>query len=647
MNNSSRNTPVDALRANALYTLLVSFVGVWLLWDAVFYRLVLFAPWADYWEHTALLTEWLNNFSDPANPHVNSADLSPRYMPWFWVLTYLGTLFGFDSVDLMSLSAVANYLLIGVGLHLFLKNYFRDHWAPVVGFIVIFFFWGVSWNWSNLYHLRSFFYVAGFPSTFVFGLSLLSFTLVLKLLRRDGSVLIMSALLCALSALMFLSHPLTGVFGIVGCGLLALTESAESITMRALTIVALAAGTVFAELWPYFSVWKLALGMYGSGMKQWFSGAEPMGPLERLRSGVWQHIFYNPRLILIMFGPTLLGLPLCLWLLAKREHRFIVFGAVVMAVPYLVHPLMEMPLAHRFILFVAFFFQLAIVWGVLEIIDAWNSRPRPLWARGALLSTLGVIGILIVFNVVLLAMEFTGRTLSPKTLTVIDKTNRLPDGLNVVELYAQLTKPLPDDAVVLTTPMDGWPLPTVKGKVVSLFHENPMLLDQQERYYRTGAFFELAQTDGDRAALIVKYSPTHLLLKGEPRHASLASWLPVHARQVAGVGEYRMYRLLPSAAEGATEVIVEEPAPAVVTPIEIEQPELSVPAETGNFGAPIAAPLIAEPDTDIDTPLPDEVVAPAAETPEPLAQPEESKSQVYGAPIAEPVLDPERHGGGD
>ena len=595
-----------------------------------------------------MLTEWLRHFADPVNPHVNSTELSPRYMPWYWLLTYVGLLFNLDSTDLMALSAVANYVLIVIGLYLFLKDYFRDPWAPLIGFIVIFFFWGVSWNWSNLYHLRSFFYVAGFPSSFVFAVSLFSFALVLKLLRRDGSVIAMSALLCALSALMFVSHPLTGVFGITACGLLALTESAESLATRLLTIAALALGALLAELWPYFSVWKLALGLYGSGAEQWFVDAEPIGVLERLRSGVWQHIFYNPRLILTIFGPTLLGLPICLWLLARREHRFIVFGAALMAIPYVAHPLVEVPLAHRFILFVAFFLQLAIVWAILQVIDAWNSRPRPSHARTLLGSVLGVIGVLLVFNIALLSIEFGGRTLNPKTLQIVDKTARLPDGLNVVELYTKLTEPLPEDAVVLSTPVDGWPLPTVKGKVVSLFHENPMVIDQEERYFRTSAFFDENMPDEERASLVVKYEPTHLLLNGEPAQPSLAAWLIEHAEQVAMVGTYRMYRLLPSATEnaaeesssesvasvGATSVPKEaavegrresakelavadadfvDPAGAAVSQtgdLPVVSQEFEEVAVAGKFGAPIAEPLIVPPYPDADTPLPAELAAP-------------------------------------
>jgi hypothetical protein len=50
--------------------------------------------------------------------------------------------------------------------------------------------------------------------------------------------------------------------------------------------------------------------------------------------------------------------------------------------------------------------------------------------------------------------------------------------MSVIDLYTGLTAPLPESAAVLATARVGWPLPTVKAKVVFLYHENPMLLDQ-------------------------------------------------------------------------------------------------------------------------------------------------------------------------
>ena len=56
-----------------------------------------------------------------------------------------------DPVQLMSVAAVFNYIVIVWGLYLFLNTYFRDYWAPAIGFLALFFVWGVAWNMANVY----------------------------------------------------------------------------------------------------------------------------------------------------------------------------------------------------------------------------------------------------------------------------------------------------------------------------------------------------------------------------------------------------------------------------------------------------------------------------------------------------------------
>ena len=532
--------------SGTLFFAIASLFGVWLAWDAVFFQLVTYSPWADYWEHTAAFTEWLRNFSSPANPHAADPSLSPRYMPVFWVLTSIGILFGLDAIDLMAMSAVFNYALIVIGLRLFMQDYFRNPWAPLVAFIAVFMFWGVSWNWSNLYQFRSFLYVAGFPSSLVFGLSLISFWTVLKALRGDVSLLISSCLIAALAALMFVCHPLTGVFGVASCALLTLTEHAKSAKYRIFILLALAAGLLLAELWPYFSVWKLTLGLYGDGPEKWFAAGESMAPLERFRSGAWQHIFYSPKLILVILGPALLGIPVCIWLLLRRKCFFVVGGALMMSVPYFAHFFVEVPLAHRFLLFVVFYLQLALVWLILRVFDSWRTKPRSSQAGYAMWATLACLAIVIIVNVGLAAAEFRGYNFHPDRLQLEKKNTQLSEGMTVVDLYRELTDPLPDTAIVLATPAIGWPLPTVKAKVVSLYHENPMLLDQAERYAATEAFFFEDIDARNRIDIIEEYGVTHVLTRNAEKSVLQAAhdWIDQNAVLVASAADYRMYRLI-------------------------------------------------------------------------------------------------------
>ncbi len=540
---------IGFLSADAAYTILAVSIGFWLCWDALVFQLVTYSPYADYWEHTALLTEWLRNFSDPSNPHVLDDSLSPRYMPWFWLLTLVGGWFGLDSIQLMGISAVVSYALIVIGIKLFFSEYFRHSWAPAIAFMVLFFGWGVSWNWSNLYQLRSFFYVAGFPSSFVFGLSLIGFWLTLRVLRQQVGLLLGTAILTILAALMFLCHPLTGVFGISGCGLLAITQANVDLRQRIVLCLGLLIGSFAVELWPYFSTWEVVLGKSGNIESSWSIGAEASGPLAWFKSGLWMHIFYQPKLLLVMLGFCWLCVFAWLYLLFCRKDAFILLGGLAMLLPYFAHLFVSVPLAHRFLLFAIFYFHMAGIKLVLVLLDRWvearNSGSVEPRLQLLAYSTAGVFGVAILFNVLLLASDFTGKHLNPQ-LRVVDKFAALPNDENVVDLYRRLTPGVGPKDVVIAPLGLAWPLPTVTGKAVAAYHQNPLLSDQFERLGVVAEFFALDTDSQRRYEIIETYKVNYMLLKVSDVPESFLGWTVVVAEPIAVVGDYTMYRFLPA-----------------------------------------------------------------------------------------------------
>jgi hypothetical protein len=614
-----RPISLDAALSNALFVLLFLTAGFALIWDGLSVPLVTYAAFTDYWEHTATLTEWMRDLWQPENPHVASADLSSRFMPYFWVLSGIGQLFGLTAVQLMSLSLVINFCLITLGINLFFRSYFRDPWAPLAGFVAIFMLWGLGWNWSNLLQFRSFIYVGGYPSAFVFGLSLVAFWATLRMLRQDGSIIILGALLALLGVLMLLCHPLTAVFGIFGCALLALTEKSVPAVLRVNVLGMLIVAGIVAEIWPHFSVWKLMLGNYGAGVENWpaLRDIDPLSP----------HLFYQPGIVLTMLGPALLGLPVLVWLWFKREHRFIVWGALLMAVPYALNLFFQIPLAHRFLLFVAFYLQLALVWAALTLLVECRAEPKPAYGAAAIWSMTAMIIVLIGGNVALVASEYRGESIYAGSFEVRDKRAVLPPGQNVLALYEAVTAPLADDAVVLTTASLGWPLPTVKGKVVSLYHENPLLLDQRERYMATADFFYRPIDPERRTQIVDEYGATHMLVSDRDPNIKpvVGEWLDLHGELVAEVDNYRMYRIrdnLPrivAAPEPQPTVAARLSEPAVLRTAQVDALGPAVPAEAlrpeaavaeppaaearhaepaASFGAPIASPIVNLPEAD-------------------------------------------------
>lgn len=617
-----------AVLSNFCYLALCAAVGGWLLWDAMSMRVVTLAPGADYWEHTALLTEWLENFSRPGNPQVDAPALSPLFMPYFWVLTLVGRTFGIAAEALLAGAAVVNFLLLVVGLKLFTQSYFRNAWAPVVAFIVLFTFWGAAWNLDNVYQLRSLFFVASYPSTFAFALSLFAFWTALMLLRGVLPLAVMAPVLGVLLALQLLCDPVTGVFGLTGCALLIITETAAMRGTVPAALLALLVGVVATELWPYFSLTKLMLGLYDGSAVAWLGDSESLSLRERFARGDWAHPLYELRMIVAGLGVALLGVPVLLWLLVRREHMFIVLGACAMALPYALNLFVEVPSAPRYLLFVATYLQLAIVWAWLRLFEAWNEIPRPALARPLALASVAGAVLMLAGNVWLATLEFGGTTFNTRALSVVPHSSPAQPGEKPAEFYARLLAPVADDdAVILATADAGWPVPAVRGKIVVLKNPNPLVADQRARYKDATDFFFRPVSSVRRAEIVQRYGADYVLLDldNPSRHDDVTRWLIDNATVVSSAGSYRLLEVSP--AVYAVEI------PVAQTEQETLAQESPRPANT-NAPARPAAPRPARP------------AAPAAATDEASAAEAEAddSARSFGAPITAPILDPELNG---
>ena len=186
---------------------------------------------------------------------------------------------------------------------------------------------------------------------------------------------------------------------------------------------------------------------------------------------------------------------------------------------------------------------------VLALLDRWvvarNSGSVEPRLQVLAYSTAGIFGLATVFNVLLLASDFTGKHLNPQ-LRVIDKFAALPNGENVVDLYRRLTPGVGPTDVVIAPVSLAWPLPTVTGKAVVAYHQNPLLTDQFERLDVVAEFFTLGTDSQRRHEIIEAYQVSYMLLNVSDAPESFLDWTVVVAEPIAVVGDYTMYRFLPT-----------------------------------------------------------------------------------------------------
>jgi hypothetical protein len=529
---------------DALFLLVALGIFCWVSYEAIWVRAVTYEGGADYWEHSATVHALMQNPWHPGNPHLVSLAPSSRFGPQFLLVALVARAFHLDAIAGMALAAIANTLLFLYAIRSFFGAYFRHPLAPLYGLLVMFFGWWQGFHYSNVYALHVFFTVASFPSTTALGLTLLGFTLAVRLLRAElARPRLGLALLALWAAAVFIIHPLTAMLALTGVGLLAVAEPKAPLRLRAEVLCALIVGLTLSHFWPYFSPWEVVRGGKGETAGWLASG---LNQASELRGAVHPkrqlHEFYRARALLSALGLASVALLALPYFLCRRERWFVGFGTLCMLLPFALNAYVDVPLGHRFVLLAIVYLHIGVVWLLLALTPGYRGAFGFLtrrWARLAAAS--GICALLLVFvaHGVLLARE---QLANPKFYS-----RKESPVITNMKAFAEAAGP---GAVVLASPLLSWPLPTFGPKVLELFHLDPLVPDETERELNVSRFFGRA-SDEQRQEILQHYGVTHVLLNRES-NPGLLRFLRQNAKvRAVGTG-YHLYTVDPSAKENPT-----------------------------------------------------------------------------------------------
>jgi hypothetical protein len=197
--------------------------------------------------------------------------------------------------------------------------------------------------------------------------------------------------------------------------------------------------------------------------------------------------------------------------------------------------LLPIPLGHRYVLLSVFFLQLALVRLLLNLTPyagapgTWASR---LWLRiPAWLGVFALLAYMTVTNVAVAREHFehtAGSSRAEESVT-----------LRCARRVGELAGP---HAIVLSTALASWSLPTFGPKIVPPYHKNPLIVDADERRRAALRFFAPGAPDAERDAIIAAYHVTHVLVP--PRNAAAVSRYLSAARLLARLpGGSELYAL--------------------------------------------------------------------------------------------------------
>lgn len=487
------------------------------IWASFFHQYPIMEMGGDYWEHSAALNAWMKDIINPMSPHVASSEGSARYMPYYFVIALTGSVLGLTSIQAMGLAASISVILLIIGLAYFSKLYFKDNRAPIYTLIILLCGWGLSWNWSNAYQLRNLLSIASYPSFFVFSFSFFVYGFIVKNINliNDKKTTVIPIITVSI-AIAFASHPLTGIFTVFFAGLLGLFYGETSAKNRFYVLIAILMGCFLVELWPYFSTWELILGQTPDQAVSWISS----GSVEvsnashtvRWKKLIWAHPFYSPIQVLLTLIPVILGLVLCLLFKPKKSNIELLLAFSLMLFVYLFNLFFKIPLGHRALLLGMFPLHLILTSWLLQISAESNKKS---YVRNLVSFYLSTI---LAFNIFLVVLELNGTKILP-TMKVkaysFNQSNSIPEKLKPI---ANL---LNDTSVVMTENLLGWALPSLKGKVVSGMHTNPLIHDRQQRRKDVNIFFDKKTTVEEKIKILQAYYVTHILFRSDNEDSNL------------------------------------------------------------------------------------------------------------------------------
>lgn len=430
------------------------------------------SPLRDAWHHVAVLRELMAHPFAPSNPHIPTAEGSRYFTPINILAALVGRGLMLSPYKLFDCMGAAALVGLAGGCWSFGRRYFGSPWAPLLMLLSIMFAWGISTSHAGFHNYATWVASAAYPSSIALVLGLFFWSLLLDALKRM-SVLVLVGL-AVFSAVIFLTHQLSGAFMIAGAGTFTLFHPTASVRDKALCLAATGAGCLATLAWPYFSVFDV---LASTTDDRWLSAFPEQNKLSTAMKAACIPLagiigFRNP---------------------SGKIRWELAVPAAVFVLAYALMETMGNPIAHRIPPAFILFCQLGIVWAILdrgEVLVGSRDR-RGIMAAGAVL----LIGAPIFVSVVSRASEFEYREESGSTL-------ELAEGIAAV---------LPAHSVSFADDWIVYPLQSTGSRVVSIPRPEPAAPSLEARQAATDRFFDERTDQAERRKLIERWGATDVV----------------------------------------------------------------------------------------------------------------------------------------
>jgi len=443
---------------------------------------------ADAWEHHRAIKALVDGWPFPGNPTFATTETSIRYSPYSVSLAWLSRVTRLDPWTMLSGAAVFNTVLLVVALRGLLNAYGRASAGTCV-LLMIVGLYGTAPGYANTLAVADLPWHQVNPSAFGIAVSVAAWMFFRRWAEPSRAPWI-PLLLSVLLAAVLLSHAMTGIVLAVGLGAIALTAPTNSrgrLIIGSIAIVVVAAA--ISCLWPWYPFWRAVRSKPDNDY--WFTP-----PIIRMMVTIW----CAPAIVLSLAVLPLRRLELVRWgLVAAVTCGLLTVFAVLAKSPTLART----PLAGLIFLQIPLgvYAQEA---GILRL-STWGDRLGRLVSRtpadsaGAAVETM-TAAALVAFLVPQVFSIVREPHLARAYVAPLVRSENKQKPLK--PLYEEVLRDVGARDVVLADDLTAWPVPSVRGRIVSAAHYEFFVSDQRDRSRDVAEFFSPDATDARRAEVV-------------------------------------------------------------------------------------------------------------------------------------------------
>lgn len=429
-------------------------------------------PGRDSWHHVAVLRELMAAPFSPSNPHIPTDEPSRYFTPVAVVAALIGRVLGLTPHQLFGYMGAVTCVGLVAGCWAFARRYYASPWAPLLLLLTLLFAWGAQMSHAGLHDYSTLLSSAAYPSTIALVLGLFCWALVLHILQSGRESYAALFGLAMLSAVIFLTHQLSGLIVLAGAGSLALFHADAGIRAKAGLLAAMALGCLATLAWPYFPIMDV---VSSASDARWRSASEQANHVSTM---------------LVLMAPSFAGL--LGFRRADGGLRWeLLCPALLFGIGYVVLAIQGSAIAHRFPPAIILYNQLGLVWLILAYAQKTDRKPETKWAVAAAACILIAIAAV---------TSGAGR--------LRDLDARASQG-SMLAMAEAMAAHMPEGSIAFATEHVVFPLQSTGRRVVSIPRPEPAAPSLEVRQAATDRFFDIATSRAERRALIARWGATH------------------------------------------------------------------------------------------------------------------------------------------